>query len=1509
MTCDSSAIQTGRIGNGPNGAPGAGNNVAVNVNDGATLAVTNTNAISLGDNAIITIGSISGTTVTTVQTTTNNGADSGEYGKGDNTIEFNNNSIVTVYGNGQVIARGTEQTAEAINPIGAGNTILNYGLIKAGASSAIFFENVGTNGASPHNTVDNFGTIDARGGNNPVTGGEAIGSFQNVGIDIRNETGAFIYGNLDLQGGNDTVTLEPQSVITGNLDGGGGTNVLTLDASSASSDMLQGVVKNFQTLNKTGAGTWTLTGSVGQSSGAPLAVDVQGGTLVLTGNNTNFNGSVEIDSGATLEARAQSLPPVINDLHGDLLINQVSPDGVQPNDGTYSGSVHGTGVVTKIGVGTVTLTGVSNYSGGTFLDQGAVAVGADTALGAASGPLTFNGGTLELTNSFNLAATRAITLNGATPGLVGGGTIDTNGFQTTIAQGVTGAGGLTVTDSSAAHAGVAILAGANTYSGGTTIAAGTLQLGNGGTSGSIVGNVLDNGTLAFNRSDTVLFPGLISGSGGVVQAGTGTTIFTQDQAFTGGTVISQGALQLGNGGGTAGNVIGPIVDDGSLIVNRADIPILAGPISGIGSLSQIGTGRTILTGANTYTGGTTITNGTLQVGAGGTTGSIVGNVQDDAALVFDRSDTIVFGGIVSGSGQLGNYGSGTTVLTGQNTYSGGTRVAAGAIQIGDGGTQGGIVGDVSLTSGTLIFNRSDVVTFPGLISGAGGSVVQAGTGTTILTANNTYTAGTSITGGTLQLGNGGTTGAIASDAVADGGNLAFNRSDIVTVPYLISGSGNVSQIGSGTTILTANNVYTGTTTISAGTLQLGNGGSSGRVAGDVIDNAALVFDRSDVNPFGGHISGTGAVTQAGTGATILTAASTYTGGTTITAGTLQLGYGGTSGGIIGNVLDNGALAFDRSDIVTFSGVISGSGVVNQIGAGATILNAVNPYTGATNVLSGALAIGDSAHASAALSGGGLVSIAAGATFGGYGSTAGDVVSGGTVAVATAFPAFAGGPGGTFTIGGDFANEGLAKLAGGLGAVGNVLSVGGAYGTGATAGVIEMNTLLNSGGPLANQFTDRMLVFGAASGTTSVNVNAFGAGAYTTTETPSANHGISIIQVAGASSQSAFALAGGYVTGGSPYEYRLYAFGPGSSNGAASASQSLVGNAGSNWDYRLESVYVSPIGPTPPGPQPEPSRPELAPQVPNYISIPTALFSAGLQNLDSLHRRLGEIRDEQNQGASSPDGDVFIRGFGSGLDYQTNRGFLDYGFDSKQDYAATQAGANVTVHDDPNGALRVGLAAVLGKLWIEPSAIDGSSNSAFDSETMMAIATYQSRAGWYVDAILSAGMFNGNVSTALRGTVAGIDGSSYGASLEAGYPIPLGFAGLALEPQAQLIYQRLDFGQQVDSDSIRVNLGGQNAWVVRGGARLTDTFRMQDGSRVTPYLKANVLYGFGDGGDVTIGSVPFATGRLGTSVQVGAGATGSLAKNISIYGEVSWQNAVGGAGLRGWAGNGGLRYAF
>ncbi len=101
-----------------------------------------------------------------------------------------------------------------------------------------------------------------------------------------------------------------------------------------------------------------------------------------------------------------------------------------------------------------------------------------------------------------------------------------------------------------------------------------------------------------------------------------------------------------------------------------------------GSLVKVGTGTLTLSGDNTYTGATTISAGVLQLGAGGATGSIVGNVTDNATLAFDRSDSATFGGVISGAGIVDQIGGGTTILTGVNTYTGGTTISAGVLQLG-----------------------------------------------------------------------------------------------------------------------------------------------------------------------------------------------------------------------------------------------------------------------------------------------------------------------------------------------------------------------------------------------------------------------------------------------------------------------------------------------------------------------------------------------------------------------------------------------------------------------------------------------------------------------------------------------------------------------------------------------------------------------------------------------------------------------------------------------------------
>ena len=258
--------------------------------------------------------------------------------------------------------------------------------------------------------------------------------------------------------------------------------------------------------------------------------------------------------------------------------------------------------------------------------------------------------------------------------------------------------------------------------------------------------------------------------------------------------------------------------------------------------------------------------------------------------------------------------------------------------------------------------------FAGIIAGSGKTLTLNNPAATLtLTGANTYTGITTITSGTLQIGNNGTTGNLGLGNVVDNGTLAVSRSNTITISNDISGSGVLNQIGSGTTILTGNNSYTGTTTISAGTLQVGNGGTSGSLGtGAVTDNAALSFNRSDNVSVGNAISGSGTLHQIGTGIVTLTSANTYNGATTVSSGTLAAGathaLGGTSSvtvssgatlalsGASGNDRINNSAAINLNGGATFNtgglteGVVptgpTGSG--GSAGMGALTLAATSP---------------------------------------------------------------------------------------------------------------------------------------------------------------------------------------------------------------------------------------------------------------------------------------------------------------------------------------------------------------------------------------------------------------------------------------------------------------------------------------------------------------------------------------------------------------------------------------
>ena len=593
--------------------------------------------------------------------------------------------------------------------------------------------------------------------------------------------------------------------------------------------------------------------------------------------------------------------------------------------------------------GANTYTGVTTISGGT-LSVGTLANGGSASdIGAASssaanlvldgGTLQYSGGAASIDRLFSLGT--------------GGGTIDASGsgalnLNNPAALGFTGNGprmltlaGTDTDDNTLAASlsdgsGVAtrltkngpgkwILTGTNSYSGGTSIANGLLQIGTGGGTGSPgTGNITNNGVLDFNRTGTLTVSGAISGSGSVTNDGTGTVILAGNNTYNGGTTINAGTLQIGNGGATGSlDHNGDILNNSVLVVNTTGAFNLNSTISGTGSFTKRGSGLLKLLGTETYTGLTTIDpGGLLQICSGNQGAFGPGNIVDNGTLLFVRQDTGVFGvsGVISGFGSVtmdsNNTQPGDMTLSNNCTYTGGTIIKGGAIILGDGVTPGfgSIAGNVGFaapgagaTARSLTFNRPDNYTFAGSIGGNNdGSVVQNGTGTVTLTGNNTYTNGTTINSGTLQVGVGGASGSIGTGDVLDFGVLAFNRSDDVTFGGAIICSGSLVKLGAGKLTLTARNSSIGTTTVSNGTLVINT---------DVYYSSILAA--------AGTLGGTGTVY----GPVTLNPGATLAPGTSV--GTLTINDDLSIGGNL-TIEVNKSLS-PSNDLVVVSGVLTNTG--------------------------------------------------------------------------------------------------------------------------------------------------------------------------------------------------------------------------------------------------------------------------------------------------------------------------------------------------------------------------------------------------------------------------------------------------------------------------------------------------------------------------------------------------------------------------------------------------------
>ena len=682
-------------------------------------------------------------------------------------------------------------------------------------------------------------------------------------------------------------------------------------------------------LSKNGAGTLTLAGANSHAG----VTTVSGGTLALA--NTNALQNSTLDTGASGSqavsfAVAGTNTYALGGLQGsdDLMAGANSLSvGSNGSTTTFAGAISSSGGLTKFGAGALSLTGANTYTGTTTLSAGVLILGVAESVGvsgplgnsAASNPgsIVLGGGTLQHSASntrdysgrFSTAANQLYNVN-------------TNGQNVTWATNLTSSGGILTKSGT----GSLTLTGDNTFSGGVIINA---------TSGTLIAghnNALGTGTvsLAGNNATLELVNGItVANAMTVAEFGNGKFIRLQSgatSAITGNITISETSL----------NLFDLFADTGGTLT-------VSGIISGTG-FEKTGAGTVILTAAHTFTGLTTVSAGTLNLGGGTSTGSL-------------PSTSLNLGGGTLSYTRTGNQ---TQTFTT-------TSITAGlsAVSVVSGNTLN--LGTITRTAGTIDFSSVGAGTVAALTeSNVNGIIPGATFGSTWAVANGADTAITGLASYALSSA-AGTTAANYTGANIDVDNSAGTLAGVITPSSLrfnaaaansVTLAAGTNSISSGIMVTSA--VGNNLSTISGGTLT--GAASSDLVVSQQNTSNGLTIGSVIVN----NTAATGLI-KSGAGLLTLTATNTYTGATKVTAGTLQLGNGSTTGKLSINVLSaisvsSGAtFAVNRSNAVTqgtdfSSAAITGAGSFTQAGSGTTTLNAVNTYTGATAVNAGTLSL-------------------------------------------------------------------------------------------------------------------------------------------------------------------------------------------------------------------------------------------------------------------------------------------------------------------------------------------------------------------------------------------------------------------------------------------------------------------------------------------------------------------------------------------------------------------------
>ncbi|MFG1091919.1 autotransporter-associated beta strand repeat-containing protein [Salmonella enterica] len=921
-------------------------------NDGTISAygTANTYGIHYGENT-------SGGVITNTGSITTTGGGSGDasvyvHGNGDGTVVNNSGTMSSsVYGvyldstrskghtlNNQAGGAISANTAVAIN--GNGNTITNQGKM-TGVSDGLLIS----------------------GNNNIVTtsGGEISGKN---GIRVSKGSGNQITAK---SGSKITATSTGISIASGN-------NQVTTESGSAIVAKDNGILINSGANNVTNGGSITATGSsnsygIQYNSGASGTI-TNTGTITTTGKGVGdasvyaHGGAVTINNSGTMDSSVFGVYVTTGHTLNNLAGGSISANtAVQfhgnnnklANAGAISGDTNG-----------VTISG----SGNTLTNQGKITGGTNAILinsGSKNNTLTLNTGT-EISGSITDDNNSASANNNLI--LDGEGTLGSSisGLNSVTSSGDWTLSGATMNLSGTTNSalwvksGTLILNGAMTAKGATVDSGTTLQIGNGGTLGAFNGDIVDNGTLTFNRSDAAAYGSVISGSGNVVKQGGGELTLSNNNSYSGGTTIAEGTLTA-----TAGGALGSgNIDNRAYLkldaASASDPFIVADLTTHSGATVEIGAGSTLQANTLTQQDGSTLTadltatsgpairaknvnlDGTLNV-ASPASQEPIRSTDDLISLALIESDNAISGDFdgITINGNAMNPDAFITVVGQKNVndthydlvetltwYADRYNAAIDAH-----GTFNLADADDSFTVNTVLENVD-------ANSGWNGqSLTKTGAGTLILNAENTYTGGTLISDGTLVASN---VEALGTGDITDNAVLELNTGG--DFDNAISGSGQVVKSGDETLTLSGSNTYTGGTIISGGTLVATNVEALG--TGDVTDNATLELNTG--GDFDNAIGGTGSVVKSGDKTLTLSGANSYTGGTTISGGTLVASNVEALGS--GDVTDNATLELNTGG--DFANNIGGTGSVVKSGDKTLTLSGTNSYTGGTTISGGTL---------------------------------------------------------------------------------------------------------------------------------------------------------------------------------------------------------------------------------------------------------------------------------------------------------------------------------------------------------------------------------------------------------------------------------------------------------------------------------------------------------------------------------------------------------------------------